>query len=29
VLEIARDIEVKVQKNAVSATLPKGTTKTL
>ena len=29
VLEIAKDIEVKVQKNAVSATLPKGTTKTL
>ena len=29
VLEIAKDIEVKVQKNAVSATLPKGTSKTL
>lgn len=29
VLEIARDTEVKVQKNAVSAVLPKGTLKTL
>ena len=28
-LEIAKDIEVKVQKHAVSATLPKGTSKTL
>lgn len=29
VLEVARDTEVKVQKNAVSAVLPKGTLKTL
>jgi len=29
VLEIAKDIEVKVQKSAVSTTLPKGSTKTL
>ncbi len=29
VLEIAKDIEVKVQKNSVSATMPKGTMKTL
>lgn len=28
-LEIAKDVEVKVQKHAVSATLPKGTSKTL
>jgi preprotein translocase subunit YajC len=28
-LEIAKDIDVKVQKNAVSAVLPKGTLKTL
>jgi len=28
-LEVARDTEVKVQKNAVSAQLPKGTLKTL
>jgi preprotein translocase subunit YajC len=29
VLEIARDTEVKIQKNAVSAVMPKGTLKTL
>lgn len=29
VLEVARDTEVKVQKNAISAVLPKGTLKTL
>lgn len=29
ILEIAKDIEVKVQKHAVSATMPKGTIKTL
>ena len=29
VLEVARDTEVKVQKTAVSAVLPKGTLKTL
>ncbi len=29
VLEIAKDVEVKVQKHAVSATMPKGTSKTL
>lgn len=29
VLEIAKDVDVKVQKHAVSATLPKGTSKTL
>lgn len=29
ILEIAKDVEVKVQKHAVSATLPKGTMKTL
>jgi len=29
ILEIAKDIEVKVQKHAVSATMPKGTVKTL
>lgn len=29
ILEIAKDVEVKVQKNAVSATMPKGTVKTL
>ena len=29
ILEIAKDIEVKVQKHAVSATLPQGTSKTL
>ena len=28
-LEIAKDIDVKIQKNAVSAVLPKGTLKTL
>jgi preprotein translocase subunit YajC len=28
-LEIAKDVEIKVQKHAVSATLPKGTSKTL
>ena len=28
VLEIAKDIEVKVQKHAISATMPKGTIKT-
>ena len=28
-LEIAKDLEVKVQKNSVSATMPKGTFKTL
>ena len=29
ILEVAKDVEVKVQKNAVSATMPKGTMKTL
>lgn len=29
VLEVAKDIEVKVQKHAVSAVMPKGTVKTL
>lgn len=29
VLEIAKEVQVKIQKNAVSATLPKGTIKTL
>jgi len=29
ILEIAKNIEVKVQKNSVSATMPKGTMKTL
>ena len=29
VLEVAKDVEVKIQKHAVSATLPKGTSKTL
>lgn len=29
VLEVAKDIEVKIQKHAVSATMPKGTMKTL
>ena len=29
ILEIAKDIEVKVQKHAISATMPKGTIKTL
>ena len=28
ILEIARDVEVKVQKHAISATMPKGTIKT-
>lgn len=29
VLEVAKDVEIKVQKHSVSATLPKGTSKTL
>ena len=29
VLEVAKDVEIKVQKHAVSATLPKGSSKTL
>ena len=29
VLEIAKEVEVKIQKNAISATMPKGTIKTL
>jgi len=29
VLEIAKEVQVKIQKNAISATMPKGTIKTL
>ncbi len=29
VLEIAKEVQVKIQKNAISATMPKGTMKTL